>query len=223
MAVLTANNAYSTLGGSISNSATTIPLATGTGVRFPVVTAPDVLYVTFQDGANNIEVVKCTAHTAGADSFTAVRAQDGTTARAWNIGDVVEARLTSGVINDLKTDIKTDVQTAVAAVTVQKSSATGAAHIPAGTTAQRDASPQFGDQRANSTTGAMEWWNGTSWSPMGGGATGAGGDTVFQENGTVVNNDYTLSSGKNAMVVGPLSVATGKKLTVPSGQRLVIL
>lgn len=52
---------------------------------------------------------------------------------------------------------------------VGKDTTTGAASIPAGSTAQRPASPVFGAQRANSTTGAMEWWNGTAWAPMGGG------------------------------------------------------
>ena len=56
-----------------------------------------------------------------------------------------------------------------AATAVTKDSATGMANIPAGTSAQRPASPPFGAQRANSTTGAMEWWNGTEWAPMGGG------------------------------------------------------
>lgn len=55
---------------------------------------------------------------------------------------------------------------------VEQTTTTGAAIIPAGTSAQRPASPPFGAQRANSTSGAMEWWNGTAWAPMGGDATG---------------------------------------------------
>lgn len=95
------NNAYSTLGAALTNVATTLTVATGQGDRFPVVTAPDFALVTLQDAANNIEIVKVTARTAGADSMTIVRAQEGTTARAWNIGDVVELRLTAAGLGPL--------------------------------------------------------------------------------------------------------------------------
>lgn len=46
---------------------------------------------------------------------------------------------------------------------VVKTSATGAAKLPKGTTAQRPADPEFGDFRANETTGLVEYWNGLSW------------------------------------------------------------
>ena len=57
----------------------------------------------------------------------------------------------------------------------------------------------------------------------GGGATGGGTDEVFVEMSPNVTTSYTLSSGKNAMVVGPLVTADGVTVTVPTGQRLVIL
>lgn len=53
---------------------------------------------------------------------------------------------------------------------VLKTSSTGSMKVPAGTTAQRDVSPVYGAQRANSTLNIQEWWNGTSWVAMGGGA-----------------------------------------------------
>lgn len=46
---------------------------------------------------------------------------------------------------------------------VVKTSATGAAKLPKGTTAQRPASPEFGDFRANETTRLVEYWNGSAW------------------------------------------------------------
>lgn len=42
-------------------------------------------------------------------------------------------------------------------------SLTGSVKLAAGTTAQRDAAPQFGWLRANSTLSALEWFNGTVW------------------------------------------------------------
>ena len=55
------------------------------------------------------------------------------------------------------------------------------------------------------------------------GATGAGGDEVFVENERVVTTNYTLSTNKSAMCVGPLTINTGVTVTIPSGERLVIL
>jgi hypothetical protein len=95
------NNAFSTLGASMTNVATTLTVATGLGDRFPVVSAPDFMLLTLQDASNNIEIVKVTTRTTGSDSMTIQRAQEGTTARAWNLGDVVELRLTAGALNPL--------------------------------------------------------------------------------------------------------------------------
>lgn len=100
--LLLKNNAYSTLAGALTNVATTMSVAVGTGNRFDAVTAPDFFYMTLQDAANNIEIVKVTARTAGADSMSIERAQDGTTARAWNIGDVCEVRLPRAVVAPLQ-------------------------------------------------------------------------------------------------------------------------
>jgi hypothetical protein len=99
---------------------------------------------------------------------------------------------------------------------------TGSAILPSGTTGQRDGSPAAGYIRFNSTTGTFEGYT-TAWGSIGGGATGAGGDAVFQENSRIVTTNYTLTSGKSASCVGPITVNSGVTLTVPSGERLVIL
>ena len=62
-----------------------------------------------------------------------------------------------------------------------------------------------------------------NWAQIGGGATGAGGDQVFVENGVTVTTNYTLSTNKNAMSVGPITINSGISVTVPTGQRWVIL
>ena len=103
------------------------------------------------------------------------------------------------------------------ATTVTKDSSTGAAHIPAGTSAQRPGSPTYGDQRANSTTNAMEWWNGSAWVAMGGGATGGTGNAAFYENDTTITVDYTITTNKNAMSAGPITIAEGVTVTIPNG------
>jgi hypothetical protein len=107
--------------------------------------------------------------------------------------------------------------------TLFTTSPTGSAIMPTGTTAQRDSSPSFGYTRGNSTLSRMEWWNGSSWAAMGGGATGGGTDTVFNLNSLIVTTSYTLPTGYNANSVGPITINTGVSVTVPSGQRWVIL
>jgi hypothetical protein len=49
----------------------------------------------------------------------------------------------------------------------------------------------------------------------------AGG--VIYENGDDITSNYTLTTGKNGMSVGPITIADGITVTVPSGQRWVIL
>ena len=105
---------------------------------------------------------------------------------------------------------------------VGKTSATGGAVMPAGTTAQRDVSPVAGYLRYNSSTGAFEGY-GSAWGSIGGGATGAGGDAVFQENAMIVTTSYTLTTAKSASSVGPITINGGVVVTVPSGARWVIL
>lgn len=100
---------------------------------------------------------------------------------------------------------------------------TGSAIIPAGTTAQRDGSPSTGFFRFNTTAAQAEIYTGTAWGSVGGGATGAGGDQVFQENAMVVTTSYSLTSGKSASSVGEITINSGVTVTVPSGSRWVVL
>lgn len=56
----------------------------------------------------------------------------------------------------------------------------------------------------------------------GSGATGGGADEIFYENGQTVNVDYTITSGKNAMSAGPITISSGITVTVPSGSTWVV-
>tara|TARA_X000001388_G_scaffold73163_1_gene64578 strand:- start:861 stop:1562 length:702 start_codon:yes stop_codon:yes gene_type:complete len=62
-----------------------------------------------------------------------------------------------------------------------------------------------------------------SFGTLTGGATGGGSDTIFVENSRVMTTNYTLSTGKSASMVGTLTINSGVTLTIPSGERLVIL
>ena len=109
------------------------------------------------------------------------------------------------------------------ATVVSKTSSTGSAVVPAGSQAQRDGSPSAGYFRFNSDSNSFEGYNGSAWGAVGGGATGAGGDAVFYENGQTVTTSYTLTANSNAMSTGPITVNSGVTVTVPSGSRWVVL
>jgi hypothetical protein len=99
---------------------------------------------------------------------------------------------------------------------------TGSLKLPVGTTAQRPTAAT-GKVRYNTTTASYEGYDGSGWAPLGGGATGAGGDTVFNLNSLEVTTTYTFPTGKNAMSVGPITINSGATVTIPSGQRWLVL
>jgi hypothetical protein len=102
--------------------------------------------------------------------------------------------------------------------------ATGALRLPVGTTAQRPSSPATGDIRFSSTDTAAEIYNGTAWGAIGGGgATGGGSDQWAVEHDNTITASYTISSGKNVISAGPLTVNSGVVVTVPSGSNWVIV
>jgi hypothetical protein len=120
----------------------------------------------------------------------------------------------------------TNVQAAIQELDTEKvprTSTTGSALVPAGTTGERDGSPATGYFRFNSTLSKFEGYNGTAWGSVGGGATGGGSDAVFVENDQVVSANYTIPSTRNAMSTGPITVNSGITVTVSSGARWVVL
>lgn len=100
-------------------------------------------------------------------------------------------------------------------------SSTGAIKAPVGTTAQRP-SPVTGMLRFNSTGTSFEGYNGSSWSSLGGAQGGVGNPFVY-ENDITVTADYTLTSGKNGMSAGPVTIDSGATVTVPDGSTWTIV
>jgi len=105
-------------------------------------------------------------------------------------------------------------------IVVGQTSTTGSATLPSGTTVQRDGTPSAGYMRFNSEEGSFEGYNGSEWGSIGGGASAKG---VIYENTTTISENYTLTSGTNGMSVGPITLDSGVSVTVPPGQRWVIL
>jgi hypothetical protein len=100
---------------------------------------------------------------------------------------------------------------------------TTALELPDGTTGQRPGTPVNGMIRYNTTLNQFEGYKASAWGAIGGGATGGSSDDIFYENGQTVTTNYTLSTGKNAMSAGPITINSGVTVTVPSGQSWVIV
>jgi len=99
MTALFKNNAYSTLASGVTDSATTLSLASGQGTRFPSPTGADYFYATLIDTSNNLEIIKVT--TRSTDTLTIVRGQESTSARAFSTSDRIELRITAAGLGDI--------------------------------------------------------------------------------------------------------------------------
>jgi hypothetical protein len=102
-------------------------------------------------------------------------------------------------------------------------STTSAIKLPVGTTDQRPETPNKGDLRYNDTLNQYEGYNGTTWGAIGAGATGGAGNYAFFENDINITADYTITTGKNAMTAGPVTVNADITVTVPDGSSWVIV
>jgi hypothetical protein len=60
-------------------------------------------------------------------------------------------------------------------------------------------------------------WDLTSSGQSNSGATGGGTDQVFFENNQTVTTSYTISANRNAVTAGPITIANGATVTVPTG------
>jgi hypothetical protein len=60
----------------------------------------------------------------------------------------------------------------------------------------------------------------TSWGAISAGASAGG---VIWENAVTISSNYTLSSAKNGLSVGPITINSGVAVTIPSGQRWAVL
>ena len=56
-----------------------------------------------------------------------------------------------------------------------------------------------------------------------GGAMGGGSNRIFFENDTTITDSYEITTGKNAMSAGPLTINNGVTVTIPSGSDWTIV
>lgn len=97
------------LGAPLAANGTTLTLASGQGANWPALSGEQRLQITLMDAATGAvtEVVQARNHTAGADTLTIVRGQEGTTAKAFQTGDYAAVVLTEAVWNNLNQQAQT--------------------------------------------------------------------------------------------------------------------
>ena len=100
--VLLSNDAGTVLALPLASGGTSATLYSGAGALFPNPGAGQYFPLTLISASNpaTIEIVYCTA--CSGDVVTIARAQEGTTALAWNAGDLVNNQITAGIIEDIE-------------------------------------------------------------------------------------------------------------------------
>jgi len=99
----------------------------------------------------------------------------------------------------------------------QANTATDFIDLPSGSDAQRG-SPTAGSLRFSTTSSSFEGYDGSAWGAIGG--SGGGGNTTtagLYEHAILIDADYSITSGNNALSGGPISIDTGVTVTVPTG------
>ena len=97
---------------------------------------------------------------------------------------------------------------------------TGSLETPTGTTGQRAGT----GIRYNTTLSRYEGYdiNASTWSTIGGGATGGGANQAFYENDQTITASYTIGATKNAMTTGPITIVPIEVTGSISGTTLTV-
>ncbi len=88
-----ANNIKTTVGSAFSNTATTLTLASSTGL--PALSAGQMFPITLNDAATGLVYEICYATAISGANLTVLRAQEGTVAQNWSVGDYAFAAPTA--------------------------------------------------------------------------------------------------------------------------------
>ena len=234
------NNAATGMVYPISSSATTLVVNGGSGSLFPAPTGGNYFMLTLiSQLTGNMEIVQCTARSG--DTFTIVRAQEGTTAQAFAIGDGVQLRITAGSLSAITNPVVVDsingtagqvnVSSTTGNVTISLPSTltnintTGVANGVAGGAANQilyqTGAGATSFLTTPSTANTSLVWNGTNF--VWGSAPGPVATGAIYENKNNISANYTMTTGYNGSSAGPITINTGVTVTIPTGSRWAIV
>jgi hypothetical protein len=93
------------------------------------------------------------------------------------------------------------------------------------TEAARDAdnpTPDHGDFAFITAYDVLQYYDGSAWVSVPG-AVGGEGNKPFLEHDNTVTADYTVTTGRNVISAGPITVDSGATVTLPSGSVWVVV
>ena len=190
--------------------AVTVKNTSGTGIAGPAGKSTFV----YNTGVNVVDALSYFAGVVAATTITASGTLDvtGNTALSGNL--TVDGNTTLG--NASGDTITLNAATATIPNNLNFNG-TGTVRLPNGTTGQRP-TPAAGMIRYNTTSGLFEGYT-TQW----GGIGGASANGAVYENAQSITENYTMTTNFNGESVGPITIASGVTVTIPSGSRYVIL
>lgn len=156
------------------------------------------------------------ANTTSSNTFSAVRAQLNSVTKRMNQFAVNESMLYANTVYANVAFTAKGTATVTGLFT-----ASGRATV--GTNLSVTGNTTIAGLKANNSLGTAGYvlkTNGTAayWDAAGGaGAVGGGTDKAFYENDITITTNYTITTNKNAMSAGPITVNSGVTVTVPSG------
>ena len=132
-------------------------------------------------------------------------------------GSIDQVHLANAIVNEAKLQVS-NAPTNGYVLTAQSGNTGGLTWVQAGATyTNSDVDTHINTSTA--ATGEFLSWNGSDYDWAKAGAA----EDIFYENSTTVSTNYTITSGKNAMTAGPVTVASGVTVTVPSGSRWAVV
>jgi len=123
-----------------------------------------------------------------------------------NLTDLDAADLASGTIPDARFPATLPAASAANLTSIPAANITGT--LPAISATNLTNIP------AANITGTLPAIDGSNLTGITAGAQGGGGESIFFESENTMNNNYTISSNHNALVAGPLTIASGATLTI---------
>ena len=207
--------------------------------RYPSITDVDAVQEALEQLEDEVEDLDAaTVKTTGDQSITGTKTFSSILVNGIMAGDV-QADATAGVIAELPLPTKMIVQfTDATEIQSIAESSTARMHILTNLSASpiliknQATMPGSGiytgtgeDLELAPAASIMVYGGPNGWFVVGGSGSGGGGAKagVFYENDQHVTEDYEITSGKNAMSAGPITIDDGVTVTVPLGSEWTIV